>query len=752
MWKMSDHPAMHSMGGRSDGELPVTRETETFGTELRRLRQAQRLSLSDLARQVHYSRGFLSKIENGRAQPNEALAAACDDLLGAQGQLIRLRRPPRRRSPAGLRAVRPIDLPAATSVFVGRTPELAAIADHLADHMADEPRPSRIVVVSGLPGVGKTELIIQAANRLQERYRDGCLFLALHHGENSVDVPTAMNHLLRRVGVAPELMPALPQELAALYRQIMRNRRMLLLLDTPAQAADISALVIPGGAGDMLVASRRRLDALDEALHIDLAPLGERAARNLFDGLARGPGAKPEASPDTHVNRILDACAGLPLAVRIAAARVRAARPADPSRLVADLQDDQLAALDDGERSVGRTFAEACAVLPPEIRRMFALLALHDGPSFDDGAAAALADISPTGAGRQLDQLVGACLVRRVGPTRHALHDLARAAAARLAGSTFGPEEAQAAGSRLLGRYLVLAQQADCTLTPSRHREPQVRPPADSDSPPFDGPETAFAWLDAERGNLVAACESALDSRNLQACWQLAYATRDYFFRTRFNTDWIRVSEAGLSAARAGDDRWAIAVTLNNLGLAYTTVGFHGRAETCYVETRQRFRDLADRYGEANALGHLAWVAHVTARNDLAVEHASAALSVYEELGVSRNAAITRRTLAVIATAEGDTSAAEAHLQSALEVFVRERLVLDESMTLNCLGDVELRRRRSQNAMAFYRRAAGCARACHSVVEEARALDGLAAAADGLGEKQASRRLLERAREVRGLG
>ena len=733
-------------------ELPAQRKSEgqpgndpagsLFGAELRRLRQARQMSLGDLSREIHYSPGFLSKIENGKAQPNPSLADDCDKLFNAGGGLAVLAAPRRRRSRSSL-TDRPVDLPATNTVFLGREPQLAMITGFL----TEKPDVTSIVVVYGMPGVGKTELVVRAASQILDRYTAGCLFLDLHSASHRVDTHAAMDYLLRRLGLPPELIPPEPNARTAYYRQVMRDRRILLILDNPATAADVAGLIAPGGAGDILVASGRRLDALDESYQVELRPLDQHDARILFEQIAGGrAGETAGLLPDT-VDQITYACARLPLAVRIAAARLRASRFTSPAELLALLENERhrLSTLDDGERSVAGAFMAACAALSSPLRRLFALLSLHPGPSFGRRVVGILAEVTEDEADRLLDSLVGTCLIHRLSPDGHVQHNLVRSVAMRWATTILQPDQRAAATDRLINGYLLTAQHADVTITPGRYRRTSTLPTADAWYASFTGPADASAWFDAELENFVTVCELASDQDRPEACWRLAYAMRDFFFRTRRAEEWINTHTMALIAARRCDDRWAVAVTLNNLGLAYATAGQCDTADEYYGEALTLFRQLRDLYGEANSLGHLAWTAYLCGRQQTAAERATTALNLYERSGADRNAAITRRTLAVVEMARGNTEAATAHLRSALAAFITAGLTLDEAMTLNCLGDVGLQTNESGIAGDYYNRALIRARDGGSPFEQSRALRGLAAAARRTGRHRAAARIEEAA-------
>jgi tetratricopeptide (TPR) repeat protein len=681
-------------------------------------------------------------------RPSLALARACEKVLGAEGVLTSLIPPQRRRLTWSASVA--IDLPDSAEVFVGRDRQIDEIMSLLQpaaprQRTADEPlqrRRPRVVVVWGLPGVGKTELIIQTAQRLLDRHPDGCLYLDLRGTVEPIDASDAVGRLLRRLGIAAELIPADPTERCALYRRVLRGRRVLLVLDNPATAADIAALSAPAGDSVMLVASRRRLDALDEAHHLNLAPLEAADARVLVETLTGDGLGRLRDHDRAALDVLLAACGYLPLALRVVAARLRATPWPSLADLVAELgYEDQLHLLDDGERSITRTFLAACAALPPEEARLLGLLDVHPGATLDARVAAMLTDEPDAAAGRTLAGLVAAGLVVPVAARRYVLHDLVRAVARQHARATLTDGEASDATERLIDGYLAMAQQADLAVTPDRHRPLPVRPAPSRWPASLSDPVKARAWLEAEQDNLVSVCELTAAEGRHDACWRLAYAMRDHFFRTKAVQPWIRTHELALTSARAASDRWAVAVTLNNLGLAHVHAGRHDLANRHYAEALEIFLDLDDRTGVATTLGHRAWAAHATGDHAAAVTEAAKALALHREEGGRRHIGITLRTLGLAEIALGRVASATAHLREALQIFAETGLVLDESMALNCLGEAAWAAGDPPAARAAHVRAWLRARVCASLTEQARALRGLAAVAEATQRPASAARL-----------
>jgi DNA-binding SARP family transcriptional activator len=265
--------------------------------------------------------------------------------------------------PAVARA-RPAQLPIDTSNFVGRIDELRELLEFVPAEPTESagaspvPATGVICVVYGMAGVGKTAFAVHAAHRMARWFPDGQLFLDLHgYTANGprVEPAEALDRLLRAIGVVGERIPQHLEDRAALYRDRLAGKRTLILLDN-AYSADQVRPLLPAGPGCLvLVTSRRRLTALDDAHPLPLEALPAADAIALFGRVA---GPERLRGQQDAVERIADLCGGLPLAIRIAAARFRTHPAWQPQHLADRLSDaqDQRWELDDGERSIVAAF------------------------------------------------------------------------------------------------------------------------------------------------------------------------------------------------------------------------------------------------------------------------------------------------------------------------------------------------------------------------------------------------------------
>ncbi|GAA4531028.1 helix-turn-helix domain-containing protein [Amycolatopsis samaneae] len=713
-------------------------ERATFGAELRRRRRAAGLSLTELAERTHYSKGYLSKVETGAATPNPALAALCESELGVPGTLVPLlpREPVRRRTRPD---VRPSGLPPATPDFVGRATELRLVRDALE---AD----GGICVVSGMGGVGKTALAVRCAHRLETGFADGCLFVNLHGydaGEAAAAPAVVHDRLLRVLGVPAERIPADPDDRAALYRSCLRGRSLLLVLDNAANAAQVRPLLPAEPKCRVLITSRSRLTTLDEARHVSLDVLSAPAAAELFGALTGNP-------PGDPVARVVDRCGRLPLAIRIAAARLRAHPTWQLETLERRLgaEADRLGELDDGERAMSAAFQLSARRLGDVESRLFGLLALHPGDDFDVHAASALSGLSLRETDRALERLHDMYLLTQPEAERYGFHDLLREFSGEAVLADV-PEPDRAAAFRRLAAFAVRsAAQADCLTTPQRFR-PEIAFGEDVPAPVrLDDDEMALAWYRAEWPGLVALCRAAAERGEHERCWQLAFFLRGFFFTSKLWDPWIATHRWARASATTLGNRWAFATMTANLGVALVDRGELDEASARYREALGVYRELGDEHGEHTVLAHHAWALHYQGEHENALRDLRIARDHYERTGNRRNAAITTRGIALTLTALERATDAAALAEQVLPVFDELGLALDAAMTQNCLGWAWFHTDRHDRATAAYHDAATRALACGSAYETARAYTGLGNVAATRGEPEVAAVFWARADET----
>ncbi|MFJ1598475.1 tetratricopeptide repeat protein [Streptomyces sp. NPDC088261] len=692
-----------------------------FGTALRRRRREARISISEMARRVHYSKGYLSKVETGRSAGSLGLAQACDRELGAGGELAELA-PNKRNEESTLPTAFGFNgLPPVTGHFIGRSKELDDISSFV-----NEDTGENVCLISGMAGVGKTSLALRGIWNAAESFSDGCLFLNLGGGTpggREITPHAALDALLRMLGVAGERIPSSVDARANLYRSALRGKRMLIFFDNVRSAAQVIPLLPAEQKCRVIITSRSRLHALDDAMYLSMDALAAEEGIALFR--SAGGHRADHADHDT-VTRIVAHCGGLPLAIRIAAARFRgnsAWTPRDLEALLAD-EKSRLGVLDDGERSVAAALAVSCRALTGEQRRLFALLALYPGPEVSVGSVAALAGVDPLLARSLMDRLGDAHLVTYVAVDRITLHDLVRdfARSFVLPGV---PQQAQDVSvQRLLDHALLWIGESNALLTPHRYRMAHsAAKPADHQK--FADRQSALDWIAVEWVGLVGMCHLAAERGLHSRCWQLAFALREYFFLNKLWDPWIETHLVAVDAARVSRHRQGLAMSLSNLGIGYVDRGDLAAAVERHQEALEIFRELNDERGIVDALCNLAWADLYRGEPENALCGLRVALSHYRRMGDDRKAAITLRGIALTESQLGLYLDALHHAKQAREVFRTLDLRLDVVMSTNCIAWAHFRAGEYQGAAFHYDLAAIQAERFGSCYERARALVGL---------------------------
>ncbi|MEV7094819.1 BTAD domain-containing putative transcriptional regulator [Amycolatopsis sp. NPDC051045] len=458
-------------------------------------------------------------------------------------------------------------LPRVVADFTGRTREIDRLIELTG---AADGSAVVITALDGMPGIGKTTLAIRVGHLLSERHPDGQLFLDLHGhtpGQTPVPATAALDVLLRGAGVPPERIPDGLDRRAELWRDSVAGRRMLVVLDNAADAAQVRPL-LPGTPGvQVLVTSRRRLAMLEGATALSLDLLSAVEAAELFRRIAE-PGHPPFDAD--LVREITGLCGHLPLAIRIAASRLRA-RPSWSLGFLAELlrdEDRRLGELAAGDRSVAAAFAVSYQHLGEAERAGFRLLGLLPGGDFDVHAAAAVLGVPAIEAAPLLEELVDANLLAQHAATRYHFHDLLRQYAQTTTVRECTADERHTAIRRLLGHYLALGRAAERMLDPGR----SGGAPGGDEEPILESAEEARAVVAAEHRNLIAALRVATRHAVPDIASDVAVTFGPLLVRRGYLDDALDVYERGLEMARAHGDRRTEAVLHRSKGLALINV------------------------------------------------------------------------------------------------------------------------------------------------------------------------------------
>lgn len=487
--------------------------------------------------------------------------------------------PPPPRSPA---PPRPAQLPPDIATFTGRGRELA----QLPRPAAGEPAP--VVVISGVAGVGKTAVVVHWGHDVRDGFPDGQLYVNLRGYAHSEPVLPAqvLARFLPALGVPEERVPTDAEMAEALYRSLLADRAVLVVLDNAIRPDQVRPLLPSGPASMALVTSRDRLDGLvarDGAQPLRLGPLAADEARQLLARVAGPQRIKAEGEP---VDELVELCGRLPLALRIAAANLEAHPTRSVAAYVSRMRgDEELTALTvpgDPDSAVSAAFDYSYARLPSAAQRMFRLLGLVPGPDTTVTAAAALAGIGQATAEPLLDELATAHLVEEIGPGRYALLDPLRRYASSRAAQEEPPASRQQARARLFDHYLRRADAAARLLYPHKLRLPPPEDLARPEADRFKEHAQALAWLDDEAAGLAAAAKSASVDGPRPVAWLLADALRGYFEARRVTVDWLAVGHAAVTAAETEGNAVALAHSQLSLADAHATCHQHRAAITHY--------------------------------------------------------------------------------------------------------------------------------------------------------------------------
>jgi tetratricopeptide (TPR) repeat protein len=642
-------------------------------------RQAEALTAYQQARRV--------LIDELGIEPGPELRALHERILDGDAEPI----PPQSAAPREVSPAQavPRQLPVAVRHFTGRRAELDALTRML-DEAGESVGTVVISAIDGMAGIGKTALAVHVAHRLAEKFPDGQLFLDLHgytRGHPPRTAGEALIWLLRALGVPPQQIPSDSDEAAAIYRQRLADTRTLIVLDNAATEAQVRPLLPGSGSCLVLVTSRRRLRALDDAHSVSLDLLSPPDAVTLLHAVA-GAGRIPDDDP--HLDEVAGLCGYLPLALRIAASLLRH-RPSWPlEHLAGQLRDQQqrVTALSDGERELAAVFDLSYTSLAAPHRQLWRRLGLVPGSGVDAYAAAALVESDPVSAAALLEDLVDQNLLAAYAPGRYRLHDLLRAHARSLSETDPAPER-EAAVDRLLHYYAHTAQAASASI--ARYPRPQPDDPAPAHAPDLADAEPARAWLRVELANLDAAVTHAhthgLDEHAITLAAGLAEILQVDGPYTRA----LEIHHIAATAAEILGLRTAQADALADLGHMRAVTGDYPGADDALTRARDIYLTLGTRLGEASALIDLGRVRALTGDLPGADDAMARALDIYRTLGHHLGEANALNDLGRVRFLTGNFPEADVAHARALELYRLLGHSPGEANALNELGRIRAR-------------------------------------------------------------
>ncbi|MDQ4021839.1 MAG: NB-ARC domain-containing protein [Actinomycetota bacterium] len=503
----------------------------------------------------------------------------------------------------------PAQLPPDIADFTGRDMQVTQVSDLLVRDPAAQPLAVPVAVITGRAGVGKTALAVHIAHQLRERFPDGQLYVNLRGAEaKPLEPAVVLARFLRALGVDGAAIPDGGDERSELYRSRLAERSILVVLDNAASQAQIRSLLPGSPTCGVLITRRARLPGLEGTCPIVLDILDAEQAVEL---LVRLVGVQRVAAEPLAAEEIVRLCGYLPLAVRVAGAKL-AARPHWTLARLAERLADERHLLDElvvGDLEVRTSLALSYHGLDEHARRALRLLGLLDAPDFASWVVAALLNVPVRQAEERVDalleaQLLDVCGEDDTGQLRYRLHDLIRAYARERALAEEQKPEQRAALQRLLSAWLTLADEAAARIPSSVPRPEHGRTPRWPFDPDFVDAlvSSPTAWFDAEQASLIVVVTraSALDMH--EGAWDLAAMLMfgPLAASQRFD-EWRRMAEAALAATHRAGNRRGEAVLLCGLGLLHYNQDRFSEAERCYRQALTIFTVTGNAHGEALA-------------------------------------------------------------------------------------------------------------------------------------------------------
>ncbi|MBC2906609.1 ATP-binding protein [Streptomyces cupreus] len=714
---------------------------EELAARLRMLQELSGLGVRALARDAGLSSSSLSRYLNGQTMPPWPAVVALCRLVKRDPRPLRplweRTSNPLPAPPKSSRLARPAprnDLPRDVPDFTGREEALAAVFAAVDSH--------RAVSVDGMAGVGKTSLAVHAAHRLAADFPDAQLYVDLHgftEGRPPLDPDSALRMLLGALDVPSERVPQEGlEQLAACWRAELAGRRVVVVLDNAVDAEQVRPLLPGAGASVALITSRNRLLGLDEVPPVSLDVLSAEESAQLLaraSGDPGGPEGRLARDPDSAAE-VLRLCGRLPLALRLAGARLRH-RPGWTVGILVER-------LAEGTDEFDTAFAMSVRQLDRRHARLFRMLGLLPGESFDEYLVAALAEVPVRGARAMLEDLVDAHLVQQPTPGGYRLHDLVHQHARRASADQDPAAERERALVRVLDYYVHAAAAADAAMPFVSPARPVSAGPAPAELPRFADKNAAMSWLASHYGDLIAAFETAATiGADVHVC-ELPRFLRAYFARRCGTTHLNVLFERSLAAAERLGDPLLVAEAYSDLGFARYNAGRAAEATEAYEAAAARVAEAGDARVEAELTlrrGYLGWdagqveeplelfrlagklyanahcpegSAHAAASEAWALlqlgHREEAARLAREVLDVPHSdpawppALTARITLGVALARETPDEAAE-HLRRALESAREDGHLHNQAWCLNCLGVALRQMGRYDEALAGHRAA-----------------------------------------------
>lgn len=604
----------------------------------------------------------------------------------------------------------PVDLPD----FTDRQDELQRLIRELAatpqrDEAAQDANSSRcaIAAIAGIAGVGKSTLAIHVAHQLKPNFPDAQLYINLRGTESQpLDPMDVLASFLRAWGIDDPLMPDNLTDRSTLYRCVVSDKRVLVVLDNAHDSAQIRPLLPDSSSCAVLVTSRKRLAALGDATTIDLTVMKEQEAVELFQRLV---GVERTLAQLDAANTLINLCGRFPLAIRIAGGTLRNYPQWRLEEYVHQLNQERqsLEQLRLSNLDVRASFACSFKQLDEISARLFRFLGLLQAQNVAPAIAAALIEVEPVTAEQFVKYLVDLQLLEPAREGRYRLHDLVRLFAKEQLAQEEPAEARQAARLRAARWYLEASEVMNLALKPeTRHALAQVLGKDKHQARTATEQQwflAALNWFQLERMNLLASVEWAYQAQAWETVVALVKNLVNFFNIHIDRTNWERTHLLALEASRRlgdspdGDSftsRQEEAHTLTNLGNVYTLHNAWEKACECYEQSLIIFGELEDHLGIAKTMGNLATIYAQQGNREKADEYYEQSRVIFSELGDAVGEAQTLINMGVFHLKQGHEKEAGVLWQNALKIlspelpqFQRLRTWLERIQEPNSVSD-----------------------------------------------------------------
>jgi DNA-binding SARP family transcriptional activator/tetratricopeptide (TPR) repeat protein len=614
--------------------------------------------------------------------------------------------------------------------FTNRTSETDALVEILTQGQGSS---VAVVTTSGQGGIGKTALAIHVAHRLLDRFPDGQLYINLHgEGDQPLDPSVVLARFLRALGVDEMAVPASLDERVELYRDLLAQRRILVVLDNAADDAQVQPLIPGSPTNAVIVAGRARLGTTLSGDRLDLSLLDPTHAVGL---LARTAGAERiEAEPEAAAE-LAELCGYLPLALRIVGARLAAKPHWSVARMVRMLQ-SQRRRLDElayRHLDVRASIDLSYRGLDPAAQRLLRRLGDLGAPEITTWTSAALLDITPAAAEELLENLFDAQLLSFLsnsldGSPRYRMHDLVRLFASERAHLEETVSELRAGRRRCYAAHLFLAVSARSAFEGGDYAtihsgadqwavDDQQLIAAIADDP--------MGWFEQERPIILMLIERASGDHESEVCWDMACTLSVLFQGARQFADWRRALDDALKATEQANNRLGQAATLHALGCLATNHTDYENARKHFHQARELFLQLGNRYGAALSLALIGHVERFEGSDQAALDAYSEALPALQEFRDHSVEAAVVRGIGQIHLQRGAYELADDYLARALQISHAHCASESQNQGLFWQSMLRLRQERYTVAETGFRDTLRATQALGERAGEAQSLRGL---------------------------